>query len=642
MSSTVGARLGRPLLGHRRVWIGLITLAVFAVLVWRLWSLQVAASSDYDDLATGNRTRLLTVEGARGRILDAHGRELAVSRSVLALTVDWQQLVDLPDVERGAIWEAAAIELGLAGSPIGPEDLERRYQEVLGRDLRPVEVAADIDPGLWVALSERNLPGIGVEERLVRHYPEGTTAAHVVGYLGTVSGPEEADRLNAELPAGRDRYEPGDPLGRSGIEQRYEAQLRARAEVREVEVDARGRVVRTIKVVQQAEPGDDVRLTIDLDLQRAAEQAIVDGLETAREVVPSCAACPPQRGSAGSIVALRPSDGAVVAMASYPSFDPSWFVGSGDDGVLDEILVDTGQPLLNRAIAGQYPPGSTFKPVTAYASVAAGYRAPSELWTDVGQHRIADCRATRAGDCAFRNAGQVAMGDVDLQAALARSSDTYFYSIGEGLWSEQQRFGRTPIQDVANAWGLGAPTGLDVVGEAAGSVPQPTDGDWYTGDNVNLAIGQGDLLVTPVQLANLYATIASEGRQHEPHLIAGVFDPVTGTRVSDRTDEIATEVVIDRAALDAIHLGLSRATASGTAASAFAGFPLETAPVAGKTGTAQVGGKADYSLFAGYGRTPDIDLAVAAVLEEAGWGATAAAPAVRSVFEAALARSATP
>lgn len=638
MTRTGSARLGRSVLGRHHVIIGALTAAAFLVLVGRLFALQVGQASGYDDVVTGNRTRTVVTEGPRGRILDAGGRELATSIPVLAVTLDWQDVVALPDEERMELWEEASTELAAAGIDIDIATLEQRYQNSVGRDLEPRVLAVDIDSSLWLVLGERNLPGIGVKQQHRRHYPFGTTAAHVIGHLGTVAGPEEAENLNAAAVPDVDSYQPGDVLGRSGIEQRFEAVLRGRSEVRRVEVDATGRVVRTIEVVQTARPGQDVALTLDLDVQLAAEEALVDGLDRAREAVPSCAECPPQRAAAGSIVAIQPSDGSVVAMASYPAYDPHLFAGGADTDLLTSVLGDEERPLLNRAIGGQYPPGSTFKPAVAYASVVSGFRAPEESWTDLGQHRLAGCRAIDEEGCLFRNAGGVAMGDLDLRSALARSSDTYFYSIGEGLWTRRGELGLSPIQDVASSWGIGSRTGLEIAGEASGALPEPDGDGWFAGDNVNLAVGQGDLLLTPLQLANMYATIAADGRRVTPRLLGGRQDGAGPAPASPKASVGGLEGApyLDGPAHEAIEAGLRLSTRSGTAAAAFAGFPLDASPIAGKTGTAQVSGKADFSLFAGYALGADADLAVAVVLEEAGWGAVAAAPTARAVFEAAL------
>ena len=634
-------------MSRRQSLLGSITFVVFAALVGRMWNLQVVSSDSYDELAAGNRTRVIQVEGPRGRLLDAKGRALADSRDALVVTLDHTLVGDLPPDERSRLFEELADELAHAGHDLGVDMLVGLHDASHGRLVEPEIVVADISTGLWIALEERSLPGVAVERRPMRTYPNGTTAAHLIGHLGSVADGAEAARLNRRSGAAGKPYRPGDTIGRDGLEQLYDLELRGTPEIRRVEVDARNRVVRTVEIVQAAAPGRDVHLTIDLDLQRRAEAEIEAQLRAARARSLAdggdCDSCEPLAAPAGSLVALRPADGSVVAIASYPTYDPAWFVGGLDGRQADTLFQDEDRPLLNRAIAGRYPAGSTFKPFTAYAALAAGARAADEIWVDEGRHVLGRCRSADGGGCVFRNAGGVAMGPVDLPAALARSSDTYFYSLGELFWTQRATFGDTPIQDTAERFGFGLATGIELPGERRGLVQTPSgrhaDGDdWYTGDSVNLSIGQGDLLVTPVQLANAYATLAAGGVRHQPRLVSRVADP------ADRSAEERPPVPVaaddlDPELLAPIHSGLLLATRTGTAATSFAGFPLDQLPIGGKTGTAQVTGRADYSLFVAFGPWPTPDLAVAVVLEEAGFGGHGAAPAARAFLEAAFGMS---
>ncbi len=631
---------------QRRRLLGLLTALVFATLIVRMWSLQVVSADAYDDLAAGNRTRLIQSEGPRGRILDLNGRALADTGVTLTVVLDPSIVGGLAVPEREALFDELAIELVHGGHAVTAADLNAAYQATIGFSVQPIVVVADIDPGLWIVLEERNFPAVEVQPRPIRTYPFGSLASHVIGHLGTVADDDEVDRLNAEPQAAPKPYLPGDVIGRAGLEQVFETALRGTPEIKRVEIDAENRVVRTVEVVQEAAPGSDVHLTIDLDLQRTAEESIETQLIEARRRsaeagAGGCDDCQSLAAPAGSLVAVRPDDGSVVALASYPTYDPSWFVAGLSQSQADTLFQDPHRPLLNRAVAGQYPAGSTFKPVTAYSAVTTGARTPGERWNDLGRHELTGCRSAERAGCVFRNAGSVAMGPVDLPAALARSSDTYFYSLGERFWSEREVFGDTPVQDTAELFGLGAETGIGLPQEQDGFVPTPDrreadGGQWYTGDNVNLAIGQGDLLVTPLQLANVYATLATGGDRYQPRLVSHLTNGATGVIEQVFEPVELASAALEPTALGPIQDGLIGATTAGTAVSAFIGFPLAQYPIAGKTGTAQVDGRGDYALFVGYGPMPAPEIVVAVVLEEAGFGGHAAAPAARSLLDEAL------
>ena len=346
---------------------------------------------------------------------------------------------------------------------------------------------------------------------------------------------------------------------------------------------------------------------------------------------------------------LDAQSGEVLAMASNPSYDPSEFVGGIGAYRFAELTNPSAHfPLLNRAIQSVYAPGSTFKPVTTYAALRTGLLDPAEEYNDRGYYVLEECEAQGAG-CEFQNAGRAAYGKVDLHRALVVSSDTYFYRLGEKFSNAQTTLGPTPMQDAARDFGLGAPTGIQLPEESAGLVSDPATkaarhaenpeafpvGDWFTGDNVNLAIGQGDLAVTPLQLANVYATLANGGRVLAPSVAKAVLDHDTGQPT--RTFEPRELARVDLPPSIATDIGGGLAgvvgESGGTAYDGFTGFPLDRFRIAGKTGTAQVEGKADTALFAAYGPTENPKYVVLAVLEESGFGADAAVPLVRRVFE---------
>ncbi len=385
-------------------------------------------------------------------------------------------------------------------------------------------------------MQERAFPGVVAERRSLREYPFAEVASHLIGYVGTVQDQAEADALNAIDDA--KPYRPGDEIGRSGIEAEFDRVLRGTPERRLVEVNASNEVVRTIEVTQPGEPGSDVHLTLDIQLQAEAERTVQYELLLAQRR-PPCEDCPEHAANAGTIVALDTTDGSVLAAASYPGFEPGEFQFGMTQAQADYLFQSPDQPFVNRAVSGLYPPGSTFKPFVSYAAVTSGVRAVDDIWLDEGQYRLVSCGDT-ANRCVFRNAKSQILGEVDLVDAISRSSDTYFYSLGEQLWLDADRFGATPIQDSAELFGFGTASGVAIPSDQAGRVPTPQrrradhrenpeafpNEGWYAGDNVNLAIGQGDLLVTPLQLTNAYAMIADEGVRYEPRIVKAITNGV--------------------------------------------------------------------------------------------------------------------
>lgn len=627
--------------GRRLGFLMVLTIALFGALEARLWFLQVMSAPAFEQAVLANNTREIYTEAPRGRIFDAKGRLLAGREESLVVVLDWTELRDYDEEERQAIYEELADELNGAGIKTKVADLERRFLAARNGTLKPVVIAEDVGEEVWVSVQERHLPGFKVERRWIRTYPYGPIGSHIIGYTGTVANQDRADELNA---ANDDKiYFAGDELGLAGVEQLFENVLRGVPEIRRVEIDAQNRVIGTVRVLQQSVPGDDLHLRIDIDLQYAAEAILADELRLARLRPPSKDGDGlPHVAEAGSLVALDVNDGSVVAMASLPTYDPSNFIFGIGAEQFAYLRDRPDQPFLDRATRGLYPAGSTFKHVTAYAALRNGARTEWELWEDEGVHVIANCNNTTGGaGCSFENAGRAVYGSVDLRRALEISSDTYFYSLGETFWVEQDTFGETIMQDTAVQFGFGQPTGIQLPSENGGRVPTPEnrraefgqDAGWFTGDNVNLSIGQGDLLVTPLQLANSYATLATGGTRYQPRLIDRVTSSRTGELVQEFLPRLAVDEPLDRTTLNAIREGLLRVPRTGTGAEAFNGFPLDNYPIAGKTGTAEVTNKADFALFSAFGPWPNPQYAVTAVLEESGFGGDAAAPAVRRFFD---------
>jgi penicillin-binding protein 2 len=601
---------------------GVLSVCCFLALLTRLVHLQVAERPAYAARAEANRWRVVAVEAARGRILDRAGRVLADSRPAWRIRLDRR----VPAGERPALLERLAPVLGVPAA-----DLKARVADPAADPVLPATLLDDAPDDVVVALRERQAEWAGVEidSHPTRRYPYGSLAAHVLGTLGAAPGPGQAGRRGA-----------------SGVEMAHNEALAGRAGETRIEVDSAGRPVRTV-AARVAAPGGDVRLTIDLDVQSVAEQALADGMAAARDGRTGAFGL---AAPAGSVVALDLRDGSVMALASAPTFQPAALAGRIPAATWAALHNPAAHaPLTNRALQGLYAPGSTFKPVTALAALGAGLITPATVIDDRGTYRL--------GSRTLQNAQGRAYGKVDLSRAMAVSSDVYFYGLGDRLYSGPPAMAADgPIQAVAARLGFGRPTGIDIGPEASGRVPGPgdrreaharhpaavPDAGWYPGDNVNLSIGQGDMLATPIQLAGAYATLATGLVPPTPHVVAELTPSSSGDPAGSVATAPDAEVRpnrpsagLDPAARQAVVTGLHRAvgTREGTAAAAFAGFPLDRVPVAGKTGTAQVNGKADTSLFAAVAPADDPRFVVVAVVEEAGFGSTVAAPIVRRVLE---------
>lgn len=638
----------RQLSAKRLSLIAVVAVSLMATLVIRLWFLQIMAAPTFEQAATGNRTRTIHSEAPRGRILDVHGRVLVDRRESLVVTVDRTVVRQLSAAETERVFTELAVELNRSGFKTKVDDLHARLANPRYEELKPVPVAEDVDTELWTVLAERDLPGVEVERQWVREYPYGEVAAHLLGYVGTANQ-EQLDAAAVTHVA--KPYQPGDEIGKGGIEAVFEQVLRGTPEVRQVQINSHGDVVGTVEVVQEAVPGDDVVLTIDVDAQYLGEQLVRQELEAARQRPPR-RNNPPSAAPAGSMVVVDPSSGGLLVAASHPGFDPRELVFGISQAQADYLFRSPHRPFLNRATSGEYPAASTFKPFVALAALNTGLLTPEETITDPGRYQIENCRSATGG-CLFRNAGETPYGRVDLRKSLVVSSDVFYYRIGDRFWTYQDQYGVTAIQDMARAFGFGETLGVDLPSQAGGYLPTPSgkaerhqlnpvafpEGQWRTGDNVNMSIGQGDVLITPLQLANAYATLANGGTVHAPRLVAEIRDGRTGAVKKSFAPVVVRQLDLDPAWFDAIRGALlevptDSSDGRGTAATAFQGFPLDRFPVGGKTGTAQVpGGKADNAMFVGFGPWPSPRYSIVALLEEAGFGGTAAAPAVREMFD---------
>lgn len=608
--------------------VGIVVLSLFSTLFARLWYLQVMDTGEFQALATQNRVRVVYDPAPRGRILDRQGRPLVENRGYQAITVTRHEVADKPAV----VGRLAAL-LG-----VSRPELERRIDDRRYSPYKPVPVAEDVPEDIVVYLREHSteFPGVAARAVAERTYPQGSLAAHLVGYVGEINDTELAARKG-------EGYRLGDDIGKFGVEQSFEKDLRGEPGVTRLEVDATGKVLLPALSSRPPAQGDDVQLTIDLDVQTLAEDSLAKGLEAARSIYDRNAA-KHFEAPAGAVVVMDPRDGAILAMASNPSFNPADFV----NGIKPEAfaaLQDPANhfPLTNRAIQGQYAPGSTFKLFTALAGLRTGVIAPNTTFLDEGSYKLRSCRGQK---CVFRNAGGRSYGRVNLPQALTVSSDAFFYNVGANLWFNGGP-NRQAIQGAARELGLGQRTGIALAGEQKGRIPDPDsrkkaheqypkafpNGNWYAGDNVNLAIGQGDTAVTPLQLATAYAAFANGGTVVRPRVVARVLQP-DGTPVRDVPPEGLSKAVIDPTHRAAILQGLRGAIANpeGTGAGAFAGFPLDTFPVAGKTGTAQVVGRQDTAVFVAFAPADNPQYVVSVVMEEAGFGGAVAAPVARRIL----------
>lgn len=619
--------------------LGIVALSLFGALFARLWYLQVMAAPQFEVQAQANRVREVTEKPPRGRILDAKGRVLVDNRTSLVVTINPHDLESVED--RDALLLDLARVLTRAGVPTKVATIERRLNDRQFNPLQPIPVAVDVPEELYLYLSERTdeYPSVEVRRETVRTYPYGAVAGNVLGYVGRISQEEYEAKSQSN-----DGYEPDSDIGKSGVEKSFEDQLRGITGVRTVEIDASNRPVGTIRYVPPQQ-GNDIQLTIDIDVQIAAEQALAAQLESLRGRFQRDGTL--MKAPAGSVVVLDPRNGDVIAMASYPSYNPEEFVNGISTERYQELVGGSdADPLTNRTIQGLYAPGSTFKPITAIAALDAGMITEFSSYVDPGYYDVGTLRVY--------NAGKRPYGAVDVRRSLTVSSDVYYYWLGDRFWRERDTYG-DGIQQTARAFGLGAVTGIDLPGEAAGLIPDPEvkarrheenpeafpEGTWYGGDNVNVAIGQGDVLTTPLQMANVYATIANGGTVYRPRIVARVLRPRadagdSASVVFEVAPEVSGTVDLSESVRQPIFDGLTGVIThpEGTAYLPFQGFDFTNFAVAGKTGTAQVNGKADTSIFAAIAPAGTPTYAVAAFLEESGFGSDAAVPVVRRVFEA--------
>ena len=619
--------------------LGAIALGVFGLLFFRLWSLQVLSGDRYLAAAQNNQVRQVAIEAPRGAILDRKGRPIV---SNVAGTVVQIWVNDLPREGRYRMLGELAERLQLSHVKLAREvDAARRDP------LTPltIKTAVHEDQIAYLREHQAEFRGVHVVDTYLRDYEYQALAAHVLGHVREIS--------KEELAARRDEgYRAGDKIGKAGVERAFDRYLRGTSGLAEIRVDSLGRPQGPPTPRENPNAGLAVRMTLDLELQQAAQKALREGIAIARENDSHYA-------DGGAIVALDPRDGAIRAMASFPTYKPSVYVGRIDAEKLaplvdPKVAEEQNTPVLNRAVDGLYPAGSVFKPVVALAAMQDHL---------LGQYEYLQCSPVLKfglDEREFKNWNPYTNRAMDLRSALAESCDTYFYQVGNRYYEGGPEWW-TRMQDWARRFGFGQAPGLDIGGGAAGLLPTPAwrkrtfdtaiDRAWNPGELIQLAIGQKDLQVTPLQMARFYALLANGGKLVQPYLVSAVErPPVSGSATEiERTfaPPPPRSVGLDPAALEAVRSGLYSAThgAAGTSVGVFGSFPV---PISGKTGTAEkvvplpgypVDHLEDQAWWCGWGPSnggfanDKPPLVVCALIENGGHGGTSAAPAALRVFE---------
>ncbi|HLM30883.1 MAG TPA: penicillin-binding protein 2 [Solirubrobacterales bacterium] len=607
--------------------LGGVGVVLFTIAFFRLWYLQVLSGDDYKAEAQNNQVREFTIQAPRGQITDRGGQVLVDNRTALELQVKRTDLPDSPK-RRAKLFR----HLGTIAH-LRPEQIRHKMRAEAKECVAcPATLRRDVsyDTVYYLRENQGRFPGVSVERVFVRQYPQGTLAAHLLGYVGEVTENELDD-------PGYQGLEAGDKVGKQGVEFTYDSLLRGTNGMTRVQVDASGEPTGRQLSETEPRPGNNLALSIDDEVQQAGEDAIASF------------------GLPGGFVAMNVHNGELLGIGSSPSYDPSIFAKPLVPQSTYRALTSeaNGAPLLNRATQGLYPTGSTFKPITAVAALDSGTIGIGTIINDGGSFDLGDGNV-------LHNAGGAANGPIDLRTALKVSSDVFFYNLGWDMDVDSGEGG--PLQEWAGNLGIGQPTGLDVGGEGAGSLPTPgevnehykdntapdspcgkevcisegelTDKPWTIGDNVNLAVGQGGLQADPLQMAVAYGAIGNGGDIVRPHVALRVEDP-QGHVVQEIDPAPRRHVDIDPAWRQTILDGLHGAAQEpgGTSYPVFGGYPVD---VAGKTGTAERPPHGDQSWYVVLAPYPEPKYVVAVTVEEGGFGVDSAAPAAQQILNALL------
>jgi penicillin-binding protein 2 len=650
----------------RLVVVQVLIVALFGTLLVRLWYIQLASGDTYRDQAVDNAVEDVIVQPRRGLIVDAMGRPLAATRASWVVSVDRTELATLSDDDQSTVLRRLADTLrvpyadvlgrsrlcGEAGAPRPPRCWN-------GSPYQPVPVAEDVPQDVAIAIQERaeDYPAVTAQQQSVRAYPEpfGVNAAHLLGYLTPITA-DEYDRAQADDDPS---LNVGSLVGRSGLERAYDRYLRGMPGAKGVEVDSHGRTIGT-GGVEPPRPGDTLVTSVDARVQAIVERELVKAIQVARRTRDEVTGRD-YEATSGAVVVLDPSNGQVVASASYPTYDPTVWVGGISQRRLS-TLYDTaaGEPLLSRPTQAQLAPGSTWKPFMAAGALSHGYDRDDRL----------NCSSDLlVGDRVFKNYESASYGPITFAQALQLSCDTFFYRIGYDKWLDAGGdSGDVEARDVlvgnAKNFGFGRPTGVDLPGEASGRIADRRwkraywqdnkayycelgrePGDDYehvfarefcvdgwryrAGDAVNFSIGQGDTIVTPMQLAVAYGALANGGTLWEPTVGKAVVSP-EGELIRRIEPRRAGRVPVPRADLRYIDRALLGTARVGTMAWKMGGFPLDEVRIRAKTGTAEVYGKQTTSWLATYDR----NYVVVMMVEQGGTGSGTSGDAVRHIWEA--------
>ncbi len=592
---------------RRIAFFGVFAAIVFSILLGRLWSLQMLMGRELSAQAESNRIRAVPLNASRGIIYDRNGEILVQNRPSLVISVIPSVVERKPAVLRRL---ANILEMPL-------EDIQKKLTERTADPLKPRVLKEDADDEAVVYIKEHQseFSGVKIQVEGIRDYPYGMLAAHVLGHVGEVSDEELQTKEYKE-------YNLGDIVGKTGVERTYESFLKGEKGEQRLEVNASGDPLKVLSSID-AIPGHNLVLTLDRDIQQVTEEALEQAIEAAH-------AQKHPNADAGAAVVMNPHTGEILAMASRPSFDPQLFVGGISSKDWKQLTSkDSGYPLNNRAIACVYPPGSAFKVITGLAGLAERVASPKDSfrcsgrWVQMGKKWPKSC---------WKKSGH---GYQSFVSAVIESCDVYFFEIGYKFY----KMGGEKLQDWARKCGLDALTGIDLPFEAEGRVPdkawkrdwnknRPEYQSWLPGDTVNLAIGQGDLLTTPMQMANVYAAIANGGRLYQPTVAERLLNS-EGRISHDFEPKLIRDLGIEPQTLELMQQSLQLVCERGTGAAAFAGFPQK---IAGKTGTAQVRGKDDFAWFACYAPADDPQYVVVVMVEEGGHGGSVSAPAARRIL----------
>jgi penicillin-binding protein 2 len=572
--------------GRRVLALAVITVVGFVGLVGQLWYLQVLEGGRMHELSEKNRIRVRPVAAPRGILFDRNGLALVDNRPAFTLSLIPREMED-----RDSVLARLAVLLKM---PVG--DLVEALERVPADSIRPVRVRRGLSLEDVTKVEERKLelPGVIVEVEPQRVYPTSTFAAHLLGYVREVN--------DEQMKQGR--YRRGDMIGQSGLERLLDEYLRGRDGGERIEVDAMGRPVQVMRR-EEPDPGAQVITTIDRRIQEIAEQAMT--------------------GRAGSVVVLDPRNGDVLAMTSSPAFPLDRLTGNIDRDEWVRLVKDPMAPLMNRALQGQYPPGSVFKIVVAAAGLQEGSLAPMDRVYCNGEFSL--------GQWTFRDWKKGGHGHMDLRSAIAHSCDIYFYQAG-------LKVGGDAMARYAHAFGLGAPTGIDLGGERFGLVPfspsRPrTKRPWQAGDTVNMAIGQGQLLVTPLQVARMLGAVANGGILWKPRLVQRV-ERADGTLAYSSSSKMTERAELSPVVWAFLRNALTAVVKEGTGTAA----RVPGLDIAGKTGTAQTIAKSDsskgqdHAWFASFAPADDAQVVVVVFVERGGHGGEVAAPIARQIYEA--------